>query len=37
MIVGHVPKQRGKYFCGLLKSGGLIKVKIIGTPVNTKK
>ena len=37
MVVGHVPKQISKYFCRLLKSGGLIKVKVIGTPANTKK
>ena len=36
MVVDLVPKQMSKYFCRLLKSGGLIKVKVIGTPANTK-
>ena len=37
LVVGHVPRQISKQFCNLLKSGGFIKVKIIGTPANTKR
>ena len=36
-IVGHVPRQITKEFTALLKSGGTIKIKIIGNPVNTRK
>ena len=37
MVVGHVPKTISEQFYNLLQNGGLIEVKVIGEPANTKK
>ena len=34
-MVGHVTRHISKQFTAILKSGGIVKVKVIAKPVNT--